>query len=305
MNSENRSGAAPVALFVYNRPRQTRATLAALQRNEPAADTDLIVFSDGARNSAELAAVLEVRAIVGNLAGFRSVSVVEREANLGLAQSIIGGVSAVCSKYGRVVVLEDDLVTAPTFLSFMNDALRMYEYDETVGSIHGYWYPIMALMPETFFLRGASCWGWATWSRAWRLFEPDGRKLLVELRRRQMTGQFDLDGAIGYTRLLRDQIRGKNNSWAIRWHAAMFLADRLQLFPGRSLVSNIGFDGSGTHSGESNAYDVELDEIPVRVKRIALQENEQARAALIEYHRRTRRSISTRALSRLRRLLAT
>jgi len=110
-----------------------------------------------------------------------------------------------------------------------------------VGSIHGYWYPVDRQVPETFFLRGASCWGWATWSRAWQLFEGDGRQLLAELERQGLTHRFDLDGAMAYTRMLKDQIAGKNNSWAIRWHAAMFLAGRLQLSPGTSLVRNTGF----------------------------------------------------------------
>jgi hypothetical protein len=296
-------GPAPVALFVYNRPWHARQTVEALRRNEFAADTDLFVFSDGPKSSREAATVREVRAIVGSIAGFRSVSIVEREANLGLAQSVIDGVTAVCSKYGHVIVLEDDLVTAPTFLRFMNDALRMYEYDEKVGSIHGYWYPIGPTMPETFFLRGASCWGWATWSRAWNLFEPDGRKLLAELRRRNLTGLFDLDGAMAYTHMLRNQVRGRINSWAIRWHASMFLADCLQLSPARSQVKNIGFDGSGTYSGRSEAYGVALAATPTRIGRIAFEESAEARSALIQYYRRTRRSIGARVLGRLRRLL--
>jgi hypothetical protein len=208
-----------------------------------------------------------------------------------------------CNQHDRVIVLEDDLVTAPTFLRYMNDALMTYEDEETVGSIHGYWYPARFNVPETFFLRGASCWGWATWSRAWRMFEPDGGKLLAELRRRKLTRLFDLDGAIGYTRMLQQQIAGKNNSWAIRWHAAMFLAGGLQLSPGASLVRNIGFDGSGTHSGKSEAYRVELAYKAVRVSRIALEECADARAALIHYYRSTRRSLSARALWRLRRML--
>jgi hypothetical protein len=295
--------AAPVALFVYNRPSHARQTVEALKRNEFAPDTDLFVFSDGPKSRKDAAAVLDARAVVRSIVGFRSVSLVEREANLGLAQSIIDGVTAVCSKYGHVIVLEDDLVTAPTFLRFMNDALRMYEYNEKVGSIHGYWYPTVATMPDTFFLRGASCWGWATWSRAWSLFEPDGHKLLLELRRRDLTGLFDLDGAMAYTRMLRDQVRGRNDSWAIRWHASMFIADRLQLSPGRSLVRNIGFDGSGTHSASTGVYGVELAATPTPISRIVLEESAEARAALIQYYRRTRRSIGARVIGRLRRQL--
>jgi hypothetical protein len=235
--------------------------------------------------------------------GFRSLRIIPREANLGLAESIIGGVTAVCGEFGRAIVLEDDLITAPHFLKFMNEALRMYEHDAMVGSVHGYWYPADRELPETFFLRGASCWGWATWSRAWQSFEPDGRKLLAQLRQRHLTHAFDLDGAIAYTRMLEMQIAGKIDSWAIRWHAAMFLDGRLQLSPGRSLVRNIGFDGSGTHCAESAAYGVDISPVPVDVRRIALQESAAARAALIRYHRSTRRSLASRALGRLRRMV--
>jgi hypothetical protein len=294
---------APIALFVYNRPWHTRQTVEALLNNELASDSDLIVFSDAARDSAAGAAVCEVRRFVESVAGFRSLKIVARASNLGLAGSIIEGVTSVCNEYGRVVVVEDDLVTAPSFLGFMNQSLRMYEGDAAVGSIHGYWYPMDRQLPATFFLRGASCWGWATWSRAWRLFEPDGSKLLAELRRRNLTDLFDLDGAIAYTQMLKNQIAGKVDSWAIRWHAAMFLADRLQLSPRQSLVRNIGFDGTGTHAVESQAYSVEPSAIPIRVARIPLQESPEARAALVHYYRNTRRSIATRAFGRLRRMV--
>jgi Glycosyl transferase family 2 len=293
---------APVALFVYNRPWHTRQTVEALLRNELASQSDLIVFSDAGRDAASAAAVREVREFVESIAGFRSLRVVRRAANLGLAASIIDGVTAICGEYGRAIVLEDDLVTAPYFLKYMNQSLQVYENDAAVGSIHGYWYPVDREVPETFFLRGASCWGWATWSRAWRLFEPDGRKLLAELRLRKLMDSFDLDGAIAYTQMLKNQISGKVDSWAIRWHASMFLEERLQLSPGRSLVRNIGFDGTGTHGVESEVYGVEQSTIPVTVTRTTLQESPEARAALIHYYCGTRQNIARRALRRLRRM---
>jgi hypothetical protein len=183
----------------------------------------------------------------------------------------------------------------------MNDALDVYANVPNVGSIHGYWYPVDEACAETFFLRGASCWGWATWSRSWSLFEPDGRKLLAELERRKLTRAFDLDGAMRYTQMLKDQIAGRNDSWAIRWHATMFLANRLQLSPGVSLVRNIGFDGSGTHCAETDAYATALAQRPIRLKPIAPEESVQARSALIRYYRRSRPSLAARIAGRLRR----
>jgi hypothetical protein len=294
---------APVALFVYNRPDHAARTLAALAANELAAETDVTIYCDGPKNDAAAADVGSTRAAARNAAGFRSVRLVERDTNMGLASSIITGVTATCAEHGRVIVMEDDLVTAPTFLRFMNDALAKYEHEEKVGSIHGYWYPVDRPVPENFFLRGASCWGWATWSRAWKLFDRDGAKLLSQLRERKLTGAFDLDGAMAYTKMLEAQIAGRNNSWAIRWHASTFLADRLQLSPGRSLVRNIGFDGSGTHCSDSESFNVTLANTPVSLRDIPIEEAEQAREALIHYYNCTRRSLPQRIFGKLRRVL--
>jgi len=294
---------APIALFVYNRPEHTRRTVEALRRNDLAADSDLFIFSDVARNVEAAASVRAVRDYIGRIEGFRSVRTVARETNFGLASSIIDGVTEVCREYGRVIVLEDDLVTSAHFLRFMNEALDTYKNDEGVASIHGYWYPVDAPVPETFFLRVASSWGWATWSRAWKLFERDGEKLLAELRRRKQTKTFDLGGAIDYTRMLEDQIAGKNDSWAIRWDASVFLADKVSLYSRASLVRNIGFDGSGRHSPVSNAYDAELAAAPVLVKHLEPKECVEAREALIRYYRSGKRNLLIRVLGRLLRMM--
>jgi hypothetical protein len=294
---------APIALFVYNRPAHSRATLEALQKNEFAGESDLLVFADGPRAGRDEPEVNEVRRYLARISGFKSIRIVPRETNLGLAASIIAGVTEVCGEYGKVIVLEDDLVTSPFFLRYMNDALDIYQNDAAVGSIHGYWYPTCSVLPETFFLRGASCWGWATWSRAWKMFEPDGRKLLAVLRTKNLASQFDLDGAISYSRMLVDQINGRNDSWAIRWHAASFIANLLQLSPRNSLVLNVGFDGTGTHSSISNAYKVELASKAIQVDRIPLLECIEARQALIHYYRSTKRTIGVRVLGKLRRII--
>lgn len=298
------SSTTPVALFAYNRPDHTRRTLEALAGNALAPATELVIFCDGAKNPQAQVAVNEVRRVAAAATGFASVRLVPRDRNFGLAASIIAGVTEVCVQHGRVIVVEDDLVTSPWFLTFMNDALDAYADDSRVGSIHGYWYPNAVPVPETFFLRGASCWGWATWSRAWQQFEPDGAELLARLQQEGLTDAFDLDGAMAYTRMLKDQIAGRNDSWAIRWHASMFLAKRLQLSPGRSLVKNIGFDGSGVHSGASGAYEVEVADRPVALGAIAVEESSTARAALIHYYRRSRGSLPVRIFGRLRRMLA-
>jgi hypothetical protein len=293
---------APIALFVYNRPEHTRQTVEALRQNEFAGETPLVVFSDAWKNPVAKRHVLAVRDYIRSVEGFKSVAIVERPANAGLATSIIDGVTKVCSEYGRVIVVEDDMVTSPYFLRFMNEALDLYANDKAVASIQGYWYPVHSPMPETFFLRGADCWGWATWARAWQLFEPDGGKLLAELRRQNLGHRFDADGSRPYMRMLEDQIAGQNNSWAIRWQAATFLANCLQLSPGRSLVRNIGFDGTGIHSGESKMYDVELTTTPIEVLRIPQVESDAARAALARFYRKWHRSLLYRIVRRLLRI---
>jgi hypothetical protein len=295
---------APVALFTYNRLRHTRQTIEALQRNELALESDLFVFSDGPRSESDRKQVAEVRKYLKSSGGFRQVTVIERDHNLGLAESIMAGVTEIVNNYGRVIVLEDDMVTSPFFLRYMNDALEFYKDEERVVSIHGYLYPLRASLPETFFLRGADCWGWATWKRGWDLFEPDGRKLLKELKERNLQKRFDLNGAHPYTRMLKWQARGALDSWAIRWHASAFLAEKLTLYPGVSLINNIGFDTSGTHSYlATDDFEVALAQKPIALKAIPLAENERAVQEFENYFRSVNslRNLLRKILARLAR----
>lgn len=289
--------AAPVAFFAYARPEHTRLALESLARNALAPETQLFVYADAARSLHGRQAVAAVRDVIRDARGFASVTVIERETNYGLARNIIAGVTDVCERYGRVIVLEDDLVLSPHFLRYMNDALLAYAADARVASIHGYCYPTNDPLPETFFLLGADCWGWATWRRAWAQFNPDGGLLLNELRQRKLTHRFDFDGAYPYTRMLKNQVLGRNNSWAIRWHASCYLAEHLTLYPGRSLVHNIGNDSSGTHSGTTVRFDQVASSRPVDVERIPLVESSAGRAAFVKFFR-TRREHAMRRLAR-------
>ena len=265
---------APITLFVYNRPEHTRRTVEALKQNRLAKESNLIIFSDSPRSQAQAEQVGEVRAYIRQIEGFNSVTVIEREINLGLARSIIDGVTTIVGKYGRIIVIEDDMVTSPYFLAYMNEALEKYKDDDRVVSIHGYVYPVTQALPEAFFLPGADCWGWATWSRGWACFNSDGQFLLDELKRRKLTHGFDFNGAYGYSKMLEEQIKGINDSWAVRWYASAFLAGKLTLYPGCSLVHNIGNDSSGTHCGESSSLDSELSKTPINLSNIAVQSSE-------------------------------
>ena len=156
---------APIVLFVYNRPEHTRKTVKALQDNDLTDESILYIFSDAAKNDDEVENVEKVREYIRTISGFKQIIIIEREKNYGLANSIISGVTEIVNKYGKIIVLEDDLVTSKYFLSFMNDALEIYKDENKVICIHGYIYPIKSELPETFFIKGADCWGWATWKR--------------------------------------------------------------------------------------------------------------------------------------------
>ena len=291
----------PIALFVYNRPKHTQQTVEALSKNFLAQESDLIIFSDGPKMEKDLEAVLRVREYVKSITGFKSVQIVESPMNKGLAKSIIDGVTEVLKENGTIIVLEDDIITSPYFLDFMNQALGLYENEVEVISIHGYVYPVKDILPETFFLRGADCWGWATWRRGWSLFESDGAKLLSELKKRKLGRAFNFNNSFSYIKMLSDQIKGRNDSWAIRWHASAFLANKFTLYPGVSFVSNIGFDKSGTHSGLSKDFDVALRKIGFNLKKIPIAEHADAFKAFSNYLKTVENSIFERVKRRIRR----
>lgn len=271
---------APIVLFTYNRPRHTKATLDALKANHLAKQSVLYIYQDGLKENAtkeQRESVLEVGSylqdfITSNENGkyFKEITLIQRERNFGLADSIIDGVTNIINKYGTIIVLEDDLVTSPYFLTFMNEALQVYRNNEHVACISGFVFPLEGEeFPSSFFLKGTDCWGWASWDRAWKLFNPDGKELLDKLRQSGKIDDFDkaysgAKSSRGFAQMLEDQIRGKNSSWAIRWFASCFLQDKYCLYPRNSLVQNIGFD-IGTHckgGKENDPYFGVLSNIP-------------------------------------------
>ena len=259
---------APITLFVYARLAHTRLAVEALLNNPGAELSDLIIFSDAAPTPDKQTNVDEVRAYLKTITGFLSVTIHYRSNNFGLAKSIIEGVTEVLNVHESVIVLEDDLVTSPYFLTYMNEALDKYAEDERVASIHGYVYPVKQSLPETFFLRGADCWGWGTWKRGWLNFNPNGQYLINELKQRKLINVFNFNGAYSFSSMLEGQIDGCNDSWAVRWHASIFLADKLTLYPGRSLVQNIGMDDSGTHCEKTKKFDTCLSKEPINIANI-------------------------------------
>lgn len=281
---------APIVLFTFKRPEHARRTLESLAKNPEFESSTLFVYCDGARNEAESVQVEETRKLVRDWP-HPNKTIFERDRNWGLANSIIDGVTHQCNAHGSVIVLEDDMVVSKFFLNYMNTALLKYQDDDRVISIHGWLFPTDKYLPETFFLLGADCWGWATWRRGWKIFNSDGQYLFNELKRRKLTRTFDCNGAYQFTKMLEGQIKGNNDSWAVRWYASAFLAGKFTLYPGRSLVHNIGNDNSGTHCDESGKYDVKLSNVPIETGNIAVQISELGKSAFESFLRKTRTSI--------------
>ena len=239
---------APIALFVYNRPAHARQAVETLRLNSLAGSSELHVFSDGPRAPEAAAKVREVRDYLKSVDGFAKVTVYERDRNFGLAASVIDGVSRLCESAGRVIVVEDDLQVAPGFLSYLNAALDRYRDEPQVMQISAHMFPVdVAVRDDAFFLPFISSWGWATWNRAWKKFDPLATgyaQLKTDTCRRRA---FNMDGAYNYFSMLEAQLEGKIDSWAVRWNLSVFMNDGLVLYPRKSLVENTGFDGSGVH----------------------------------------------------------
>jgi hypothetical protein len=240
---------APVALFVYNRPEHTRRTVQSLKHNYLAAETELFIFADGAKGESSDAAVQEVRKYLRTIEGFSSVTIVERERNLGLANSVINGVTQLCNQFGRVIAVEDDLLTSSDFLNFMNNALDRYKSDAGVFSVTGFNFPIEPPKDypyDAFCTFRSSSWGWGTWKDRWQKADwsiQDFPEFIAdrEKRKRFNRGGDDLTG------MLELQVAGRLNSWSIRWDYAHYEHDAVALYSVASRVYNIGFDGSGVH----------------------------------------------------------
>lgn len=285
---------APIALFVYNRPDHTRRTLKFLRENLLAEESRLFIFSDAAKDESQNDKVDKVRQIIKAVEGFKSVQVIERKSNFGLANSIIDGVSMLTEKYGRIIVFEDDLISSPYTLQYFNDALKRYENTDRVMHIGAYMYPLKNRdLPQTFFYRAASSWGWATWDRAWKYFEPDIDKIITSFDSSKRY-QFSIEGTMNFWKQVREFKRGKNNSWAIRWYASIFLNDGLTLNPAASLINNIGHDGTGIHSGKNNIYDVKVSNRKVTEFPTEIKENREAYNAIKDFLKHRKGSLLER-----------
>ena len=251
---------APIVLFTYNRLWHTQQTIEALQKNELAKESELFIYSDGGKNEESWLKVNEVRKYLKTINGFKNITIIEQKKNLGLADSIIFGVTEIINKFGKIIVLEDDIVTSSYFLRFMNDALDFYENEEKVWHISGYVPKInFATNDAYFFNRTMYCWGWATWINNWAYFSRDIYKIDMELISQETIHRLNLDGANNgvYNQFVKNKIH-KIKTWAVFWYINIFLNNGLCLIPTNSFTQNIGNDGSGTNCGITDNYNTHL-----------------------------------------------
>ena len=294
---------APIVLFVYNRPWHTHQTVEALQKNELANESELFIYSDAPKNEETQSKVKEVRDYIKTVDGFKKVTIIEREKNWGLANSIIDGVTKIVNEYGKVIVLEDDLVTSPYFLKFMNEALEFYKDELKVWHVSGWNYPIKTDgLGDVFLWRLMNCWGWATWKNRWQYFEKDTDRTISEFSKDEIK-RFNINGAEDFFGQVTANYKKKINTWAIFWYATIFKKDGLCLNPTQTFVENIGHDGSGVHCGETKIYSIKLS-MNDKVKFTKfLKENTTALERIENFYRFHKKLFIVRIINKLSRMV--
>lgn len=294
---------APIVLFVYNRVDHTRQTVEALARNSLADKSDLFIYSDGPKTPAAEASVAAVRQYIKTVKGFNNVTILEKDKNQGLARSIIEGVSSVVQQYGKVIVLEDDILTAPDFLSFMNNGLEYYAAEPRVWQVTGWNFPVE--MPDAtpvFFSTMVNCWGWATWKDRWQHFNKEPKRL-VDSWDKATIKAFNLDNAYDYWSQVLMNLDGRMCTWAVFWYATVFEHQGLSLNPAVSYVKNIGFDGSGEHCNEDQYAKGVLNPQLVDVGNIPVAASMPAQKAIRHYLRQQKPPFIKRLYRRVKVLL--
>jgi hypothetical protein len=245
---------APIIIFAYKRPRHLHAVLTALSQCELADKSQVYCYIDGAKCPEDEAAIEQVVAVAGRQWGFKSLVVNQRESNVGLSHNILDGINYITQQHGEVIVLEDDIIVSPTFIIYMNEALQRYANDKRVWHISAATFPVeREFAQDTFFWRVAMGWGWATWRDRWQHFSKEPEKLLATWPQTQIEA-FNLYGAYAFWEQVEKNLRGEINTWAVFWYATIFQQQGLCLSPVSSLTTNIGFDGSGTHTIGKNQF---------------------------------------------------
>jgi FkbM family methyltransferase len=260
--------------------------LEALEKNDLASNSILYIIADGPKENANpeaLQKIEETRKIIKSRQWCKEVIISEKEKNSGLADSIISGVTEVVNKHGKVIVLEDDIVTSKGFLKYMNDALTLYQNEKKVMHVSGYMFPVKGKLPTTFFYKQTSCWGWATWSDKWRLLNTCAIELFEDLNKSKKIKFADIDGTNQFINQLKSNIEGKIKTWAVLWHFSVFMNDGLSLHPKKSLVRNIGHDGSGENCSKNDFFNTTVVDY-INLKKVKVADNEKIYKKLVELY---------------------
>lgn len=296
---------APIVMFTYNRPEHTKQTIQALAQNSLSSESEITIYSDAPKSTKDIQGVEEVRDYLETISGFKTIRIIKQEKNQGLAKSIISGVSQSVRDSGRTIVLEDDMLTSPYFLKYMNEALDFYRNDKRVMHITGWSYPISGQgLDDGFLWRAMNCWGWATWEDRWAFFHKDVSTLYKQVpvfKRRH----FDLMGRRKYWSEVARNKSGEINSWAVFWYATIYLRSGLCANPTESLVQNIGLDGTGVHCQTGYNYLVGSLSQKTEFKfQSAIEENRVAIARILKFYDEQRGPYLKRIVRRLKRILA-
>ncbi len=283
---------APIVFFAYNRPGHTGQVLESLHRNKYADESLLFIYVDGPKPGATegtLAAIAAVKKVVHDKKWCKEVRIIEAEVNKGLVKSTIEGITKIVNEFGKVIVMEDDNLVSRGFLTFMNDALDFYEDNPKVMHISAYTRPdldIEAIKEPTYFFYHTTTWGWGTWKRAWDKFTPDAMAVREAVKKKGNIKKLNMDGTFEFYWGLHAVAKSNMNSWNNIWHSIVFLNDGLVLYPKKSLVSNIGHDGSGTNCAPDERFVINDEalatEIPITA--IPLEEHAAVRKHYVALH---------------------
>lgn len=243
---------APLVIFAFNRPEHLRQCIANVLQCAEAAQTDVYIFCDGAKEHAsenELNAIALTQKLAAEASGFKSVQCSINEINRGLSNAVINGVTEVLRQHTHVIVLEDDIFVGTDFLRFMNQALKKYDTEMQVAGIAGYSFPIGETQP--YFSRTGSCWGWATYQNVWNDFIMKRKELSLDVLHSNEMQLFNVYKD-EYTAMFLLTKKGAIQSWAVEFYLYYFSQKQFFLLPGINLISNTGFDGSGAHKKNGN-----------------------------------------------------
>ena len=291
----------PVVIFAYNRLDTLEQVVESLKSNKEAAHTDLIVISDGPPNLEQKINVSLVRDYLNSVTGFKSVEIIQRNTNYGLAKNIETGLNELFLRFKSLIVLEDDIVVNSCFLKFINDALSLYENNSAVSSVSGYGYleklDTQNMLPPTFFIKGADCLAFATWKNRWLYYNNNAEELYNNLENENLFFEFNRKNHYNFKEMLRRKINGQSNSWAINWYASNFLMNKFILFPKKSYARHIGNSNQATNYSVVSAidpYDVELSGTKLDLCSQPVQELDYVGVAYNRFLKRTRGALYQR-----------